>query len=129
MTKDDEPAVDHPGILPAWTRVASTTFTASHGGLAPSTLAILNYNALVAKAMADAKKPIRQEALTGGHKGATLLKTKGTANKVYVSHTGAAVKKDRFRCPDYTYAKIALHTADGRARPDARPHALRTQRS
>ena len=110
MTKDDEPAVDHTWHTPAWTRVASTAFTASHGGLAPSTLAILNYNALDAKAMADAKKPIRQEALTGGHKGATLLKTKGTANKVYVSHTGAAVKKDRFRCPDYTYAKTVPHT-------------------
>ena len=41
----------HPDIkeAPAWSRMASMAFTASHGGLAPSTLSVLEYNALSPK--------------------------------------------------------------------------------
>ena len=40
--------------VPAWTRAASTAFTQlNNGGFAPSTLALLNYNALSSKATLD----------------------------------------------------------------------------
>ena len=79
---------------PAWTRYASTTFTASRGGLAPSTLALLNYNGLDSRATTAHKGVAIQAAAGHATVGNPARKIcGGTAHKVLVSHNGAMSNK------------------------------------
>ena len=99
---------------PAWTRVASTAFTASRGGFAPSTLALLNYNGLSSKAT-----PISVAVkAAGGRKEPSQATVRnvcgGQANKVLVSYNaaanGAAMWKDKTRSTDYGPTKALPYT-------------------
>ena len=85
---------------PAWTRVASTAFTASRGGLAPSTLALLNYNGLDSRA--TPLEVVKKAANGNPSAGAPARKIcGGHASKILVSHTGGAVAKTKQRVDDY----------------------------
>ena len=99
---------------PAWSRVASTAFTASRGGFAPSTLALLNYNGL-----SDMATPISVAIKAAGGlrepSSATVRNVcGGDANKVLVSYNassnGSAMMKDKMPATDYGPTKALPHT-------------------
>ena len=70
--------------VPAWTRTKSLGFSQANGGLAPSTLAVLNFDGLSHKARDAAARP----AILSGAAGTAARKVAGEASRTLVHHSG-----------------------------------------
>ena len=74
---------------PAWTRVNSLAFSQAHGGLAPTTLSILNYDALSNKAhdLVGGKPTILLGAAGTGANTAAVKNIAGKASRCLSHHS------------------------------------------